>query len=69
MFTGGLKGFSREEARRRVEQLGGRVASSLSKQTDYVVAGMDPGSKLDQAKRLGVTVVTEEEFGSLLNQT
>ncbi len=69
VFTGGLKGFSREEAKRRVEQLGGRVASSLSKQTDYVVAGIDPGSKLEQAKRLGITVLTEAEFGSLLNQT
>jgi len=45
------------------------VVSSVSKQTDYVVAGINPGSKLDQAKRLGVTVLTEAEFGSLLNQT
>ena len=69
VFTGGLEGFSREEAKRRVEQLGGRVASSVSKQTDYVVIGRDPGSKLDQAKRLSITVLTEAEFGSLLNQT
>jgi len=69
VFTGGLERFSREEAKRRVEQLGGRVTSSVSKQTDYVVAGVDPGSKLEQAKRLGVTTLTEAEFGSLLNQT
>ena len=66
VFTGGLVQFSREEATRRVEQLGGRATGSVTKQTDYVVAGKDPGSKLEQADRLGVKVLSESEFASLL---
>ncbi len=66
VFTGGLTRFNRDEAKRRVEVLGGRATSSVSKRTDYVVAGIDPGSKADDAKRLGVTILTEDEFEQLL---
>ena len=68
VLTGTLKGYSRQEAKRRIEELGGRVTTSVSKQTDYLVAGEDPGSKYDSAKKLGVRIIDENEF-SLFSQS
>jgi DNA ligase (NAD+) len=62
VFTGGLTGLKREEAQAMVRELGGEVSSSISKRTDYVVAGENPGSKLEKAKRIGVEIISEEEF-------
>jgi DNA ligase (NAD+) len=66
VFTGGLANRSREEAGELVVQHGGKVSSSVSKKTDYVVVGTDPGSKYDKAKELGVTILTEGEFERLV---
>jgi DNA ligase (NAD+) len=68
VFTGGLKGFSREKAKEMVEALGGAATSSVSKKTDYVVAGDDPGSKYEKAKSLGVTILDEEAFLKLITK-
>ncbi len=62
MFTGAMKTFTRPEAKRLVEEYGGRVSSSVSSETDYVVAGEDPGSKLLRARDLGVEILSEEGF-------
>ncbi|MEA2032493.1 MAG: BRCT domain-containing protein, partial [Euryarchaeota archaeon] len=61
VFTGRIA-MPREEAKGIVERLGGKVASSVSKRTDYVVAGEEAGSKLDKAVRLGVKIIDEEMF-------
>jgi DNA ligase (NAD+) len=66
VFTGGLANRSREEAGELVVQHGGKVSSSVSKKTNYVVVGTDPGSKYDKAKALGVSILTETEFEKLL---
>jgi len=66
VFTGGLANRSREEAGELVKQHGGKISGSVSKKTDFVVVGTDPGSKYDKAKELGVTIVDEEEFEKLL---
>ena len=68
VFTGALSAFTREEARRLVESLGGRVASSVSRKVDYVVVGTDPGEKLRKAQELGITILTEEEFRKLVGR-
>jgi DNA ligase (NAD+) len=62
VLTGGLETLSREEATRIAQEAGARVASSVSKKTDFVVAGENPGSKYAQALRLGVETIDEEEF-------
>jgi DNA ligase (NAD+) len=66
VFTGSLANRSREEASQLVMQHGAKVSSSVSKKTDYVVVGADPGSKYDKAKELNVPVLTEPEFEKLL---
>jgi len=68
VFTGGLANRSREEAGEIVQQHGGKVSGSVSKKTDYVVVGTDPGSKYEKAKELRVTILTEAEFDKMLGR-
>ncbi len=66
VLTGTLANHSRDAAKRMIEDAGGKVVGSVSKKTDYVVAGADPGSKLDKARELGVKVVDEKEMEELV---
>ena len=66
VLTGGLEGMSRQEAKERIETCGGRVTSTVSKRTSFVIAGRDPGSKLMEANRLGIPVVNEAQLEQLL---
>ena len=62
MLTGTLPTMSRKEASTIIEQHGGKTSGSVSKKTDFVLAGEDAGSKLTKAQALGVTIISEEEF-------
>ncbi len=68
VFTGELDEFSRSEAKEIVESLGGRSTSSVSGNTDYVVAGENPGSKLDAAREHNVQVIEEKEFKKMIGR-
>jgi len=66
VLTGALKKRTRDEASEKIKKVGGKVASSVSSKTDYVVVGESPGSKFDKAKKLGITILNEDEFENLI---
>lgn len=67
VLTGTLQKYTRTEASKLIESLGGTVISSVSKKTSYVLAGSEPGSKVDKAKKLGVDIISEEEFENIIS--
>jgi DNA ligase (NAD+) len=68
VLTGTLPTLKREEAKERIEAAGGKVASAVSSKTNYVVAGEDPGSKLDKARQLQIPVIDENALLAMLKQ-
>jgi DNA ligase (NAD+) len=66
VVTGSLENFTRQQIEQTIRQVGGKTSSSVSKKTDFVLAGKDPGSKLDKARQLGVKVISEKEFVEML---
>jgi DNA ligase (NAD+) len=68
VLTGTLESLSRKEAEERIKSLGGATGSSVTGKTTYLVAGADPGSKLDKARSLGTKIMNEAEFRQLLSQ-
>lgn len=68
LFTGGLESFTRDEAKDIVEAEGGEAATGVSKKVDYVVAGVEPGSKLEKAKKMGLKIIDEEEFKGMVGR-
>ena len=67
VLTGTLQKYTRTEASKLIESLGGTVTSSVSKKKSYVLAGSEPGSKVDKAKKLGVDIISEEEFENMIS--
>ncbi len=68
VVTGTLENYSRSEVKELIKNLGGRSALSVSKKTDFVLAGVNPGSKVDKAKTLGVKIINEDEFGKMIGK-
>ena len=68
VLTGSLESYTRDEAKEIIEKLGGNVSSSVSKKTDYVLVGSEPGSKFDKAKELGVKIIYESDFKKMIGE-
>lgn len=68
VLTGALEKYTRNEAQEMIEKLGGKVSSSVSKKTSYLLAGEDSGSKLKKAQELGVNIISEEDFDKMVNE-
>ena len=68
VFTGSMENFTRDEAQELVGTLGARATSSVSKHTDFVVVGSDPGSKREEAENIGIQCIDEEGFHTLINK-
>ena len=66
VLTGSLSTLTREEAKEKIEALGGKVSSVVSKKTDFVVVGEEAGSKLEKARQLGIKTISEQEFLSMI---
>ena len=66
VLTGSLEKYTREEASSIIEKYGGKTSSSVSKKTSYVLAGEEAGSKLTKAQKLGITIISEEEFEKMV---
>ena len=66
VLTGALEKYGRKDATALIKERGGKVTGSVSNHTDFVLAGQDPGSKLDKARELGIQILTEKEFDKLL---
>ena len=62
MLTGSLESMSRDQAKDRIRKLGGQISSAVSKNTDFVIAGKDPGSKYNKAEKLNIKIINEKEF-------
>ena len=67
VITGTLEHLTRQQAEQAVRQIGGKTSSSVSKKTDFVLSGKNPGSKLDKAQNFGIKIIDEEEFFELLD--
>ena len=67
VLTGSLENYTRTEASDIIEKFGGKTSSTVSKKTNYVLAGEEAGSKLTKAQNLGVKIITEEEFKDMIN--
>ncbi len=62
VLTGSLETMTREKAKEKIRLLGGEISESVSKKTDFVIAGKEPGSKFEKAKELGIKIINEKEF-------
>ena len=67
VLTGGLETLTRDDAKARIRKLGGKASESVSKETDYLIAGTDAGSKLEKAQKLGIKIIDEKEFLKLIS--